>query len=155
MGNWAAQYQQPYQNLYTLLGTLGSVPYGTTSTSQGYGQNTAKTDPGLLNTIGAYVGMASKLASTAAARSWGSHRPWHGATSDAAQPATYGSTTGFNDANQGLGINWAAGPKTLGEGSNENLDRNPGTIPDAGAAADTRRPVPPWGAASQGIFASC
>jgi hypothetical protein len=65
MGNWAAQYQQPYQNLYTLLGSLGSVPYGTTSTSQGYGQNTAKTDPGLLNTIGAYVGMASKLASTA------------------------------------------------------------------------------------------
>jgi hypothetical protein len=54
---------------------------------------------------------------------------WGQLTSDAAQPATYGSTTGFNDANSGLGINWAAGLKTLGEGSNENLDRNPGTIP--------------------------
>jgi hypothetical protein len=66
MGNWAAQYQQPYQNLYSLLGTLGSVPYGTTSTSQGWGQNTQKTDPGLLNTVGSYIGMASKLASTGA-----------------------------------------------------------------------------------------
>ena len=66
MANWAAQYQQPYQNLYTLLGSLGAVPYGTTSTSTGTGTSTQQTDPGLLNTIGAYVGMASKAAAAVA-----------------------------------------------------------------------------------------
>jgi hypothetical protein len=66
MGNWQAQQQQPYQNLDVLLSAVGAVPYGTTSTGTGSSSTTQKTDPGLLNTIGAYVGFASKLGSTAA-----------------------------------------------------------------------------------------
>jgi hypothetical protein len=71
MGNWQAQYQQPYQNLYTLLASVGAVPYGTTSTGSSTGTTTQKSDPGLLNTIGAYVGFASKLGSTAASAAKG------------------------------------------------------------------------------------
>lgn len=53
---------------------------------------------------------------------------WGNITSDAASPATYGSTTGFNDANSG--IDWRAAAKTLGAGSeNSDTSRNAGTIP--------------------------
>jgi hypothetical protein len=66
MANWQAVYNQPYQNLDTLLASVGAVPYGTSTTGTGGSSTTQKTDPGLLNTIGAYVGFASKLGSTAA-----------------------------------------------------------------------------------------
>jgi phage-related protein len=66
MANWQAAYNQPYQNLDTLLASVGAVPYGTSTTGTGGSSTTQKTDPGLLNTIGAYVGFASKLGSTAA-----------------------------------------------------------------------------------------
>jgi hypothetical protein len=71
LGNWQAQYQQPYQNLYTLLSSVGAVPYGTTSTGSSTGTTTQKSDPGLLNTIGSYVGFISKLGSTAASAAKG------------------------------------------------------------------------------------
>jgi hypothetical protein len=66
MANWQAVYNQPYQNLDTLLASVGAVPYGTSTTGTAGSSTTQKTDPGLLNTIGAYVGFASKLGSTAA-----------------------------------------------------------------------------------------
>jgi hypothetical protein len=65
-GQYLQGINQPYQNLDVLLAALGGVPYGTTTTSSGTDTTTQKTDPGLLNTIGAYVGFASKLGSTAA-----------------------------------------------------------------------------------------
>jgi hypothetical protein len=55
---------------------------------------------------------------------------WGSIASDAAQPATYGSTVGFNSANQGLGINWADALKTFGAGGDkDDITKNPGTIP--------------------------
>lgn len=65
MSQFYGAQQQPYLNLATLLGAVGSVPYSTTSTGASTGDTTQRTDPGLLNTIGAYVGFASKLGSTA------------------------------------------------------------------------------------------
>jgi hypothetical protein len=63
MANWQAAYNQPYQNLDTLLASVGAVPYGTSTTGTGGSSTTQKTDPGLLNTIGAYVGFGTKIAS--------------------------------------------------------------------------------------------
>jgi hypothetical protein len=62
MANWASAYNQPYQNLDTLLASVGAVPYGTSTTGTGGSSTTQKTDPGLLNTIGAYVGFGTKIA---------------------------------------------------------------------------------------------
>jgi hypothetical protein len=64
-GQFQQQQNQPYMNLDVLLSALSGVPYGTTTTSSGTDTTRQQTDPGLLNTIGAYVGFGSKLASTA------------------------------------------------------------------------------------------
>jgi hypothetical protein len=65
-GQFQQQQNQPYMNLDVLLSALSGVPYGTTTTSSGTDTTRQTTDPGLLNTIGAYVGFGSKIGSTAA-----------------------------------------------------------------------------------------
>lgn len=65
-GQYQAGVNKPYMDLNVLLSALGGVPFGTTTTQSGTDTTTQKTDPGLLNTIGAYVGIASKLGSTGA-----------------------------------------------------------------------------------------
>jgi hypothetical protein len=54
--------------------------------------------------------------------------PFGDISSDASQPATYGSTTGFNAANTGSGIDWQAALKTLSAGSAAS-DTQPVAIP--------------------------
>src|SRR5580765_7354890 len=71
-------------------------------------------------------------------------------SSDASNPATYGDTSGFNSANS-PGLNWRAGAKTFGEGSeNTDTSRNPGTIP---TLAPQNAPIPnsPVGRPSQPV----
>ena len=66
-GQYLQGINQPYQNLDVLLSALSGVPYGTTTTSSGTDTTQQQTDPGLLNTIGAYVGFGTKIASAAGA----------------------------------------------------------------------------------------
>jgi hypothetical protein len=67
MANWQAAYNQPYQNLDTLLASVGAVPYGTSTTGTGGSSTTQKTDPGWLNALGTYVGLAGKFVGAAGA----------------------------------------------------------------------------------------
>jgi hypothetical protein len=48
---------------------------------------------------------------------------WGDIASDASNPATYGSTTGFNSANTGSGVDWNKLSKALDDGSPVSEDQ--------------------------------